>query len=217
LAHRAAAAVAALFVTLGCDAATLAVEISDHDGAPVADVVVYVVPQDAPPPALPDPPPHAVVDQLDLEFVPHILVVRSGTVVEFPNSDRVNHHVYSFSPAKAFELPLYKGSIYPPVTFADTGIVTLGCNIHDGMLGYVFVVSTPWFAKTDGAGRARLASLPEGRYLVHVWTPRIGRRDLPAGQEIAVAAEGDAAVSFRFESPLHPPHGEQSSLQWSAY
>lgn len=213
---RAAAGVIALAASLVSQAGTLTVEVFDRDGAPVADVAVYAVPDDGFPAVGADPP-RAVMDQVDLEFVPHILVVRSDTVVEFPNSDDVNHHVYSFSPAKSFELPLYKGSVYPPLTFDEAGVVTLGCNIHDNMLGYVLVVGTPWFAKTDAAGAATLKSLPRGRYRVRIWTPRIDKALLPASQEIALAATGDTALRFRFGEELHPPHRQETNLSWSAY
>ncbi len=217
LAHRAAACLLALSNALNCQAATLNVAVFDRAGAPIPDVAVYAVPQDGPPPRVADPPPHAIMDQVDLEFVPHVLIVQTGTVVDFPNSDHVNHHVYSFSEAKSFELPLYKGSVYPPLTFDEPGLVTLGCNIHDNMLGYILVADTPWFAMTDASGEARLDTLPAGRYRVHAWTPRSDRRDLPAGQTVDLHGGSEAALSFRFTKELFPPHGQDGSLSWSAY
>lgn len=212
----AAAGVMALALGFACHAGPLTVDVLDRDGIPVQGVAVYAV-RDHGSPAVTADPPHAIMDQVDFEFMPHILVVQSGTVVEFPNSDNVNHHVYSFSPAKSFELPLYKGSVHPPLIFDEAGIVTLGCNIHDGMLGYILVVDSPWFARTDAAGVATLKTLPEGRYRIRVWTPRIGKPGLPAGQEIDIPATGDAALTFRFEDKLYPPHRQDSNLTWSAY
>ncbi len=213
---RAAACVAAIALSFPAHAAPLTVEVVDREGAAVPDVAVYAVP-DKPAPGVGTEPPHAVMDQVDFEFVPHILVVQSGTVVEFPNSDNVNHHVYSFSPAKSFELPLYKGSVYPPLVFDEPGIVTLGCNIHDNMLGYILTLDTPWFAKTDAGGRATLSMLPAGHYTVRVWTPRIGKDGLPAGQAIAMGAAGGAVLTFRFEEKLYPPHSQNGNLTWSEY
>ena len=215
-AHRAAACLLAFTSGLACQGATLDVAAFDRDGAPVPGVAVYAVPEDEAPP-IADPPPHAVMDQVDLEFVPHVLVVQAGTVVDFPNSDHVNHHVYSFSEAKSFELPLYKGRVYPPVTFDEAGLVTLGCNIHDNMLGYILVTETPWFTTTDGTGQARLDALPAGRYRVHAWTPRSDERNLPAAQDVVVGGADDATLSFRFTQELFPPHGQDGSLSWSAY
>ena len=89
------------------------------------------------------------MDQAKNAFVPICWSCRPGTSVLFPNNDAVSHQVYSFSEAKTFELGLYKGNVYPPLQFDKPGVVVLGCNIHDGMLGYIVVVDTPYFALTD--------------------------------------------------------------------
>ena len=94
----------------------------------------------------------------------------------------MSHHVYSFSETKTFELPLYKGDVYPPVLFDQPGIVVLGCNIHDGMLGYVVVVDTPHFARTNEQGVALIDGVPNGDYAVTVWTPRVRPASLPPAQ-----------------------------------
>ena len=91
----------------------------------------------------------------------------------FPNHDDVRHQVYSFSQAKRFELPLYAGVPAQPVVFDKPGIVVLGCNIHDRMVGYVYVSESPFFAKTDADGKAVLADLPPRAYLVRVWHPQL--------------------------------------------
>ena len=90
----------------------------------------------------------AVVDQVDKEFTPKVNAILVGTSVIFPNHDNVRHQVYSFSPAKRFELPLYAGVPAQPVVFDTPGVVVLGCNIHDWMVGYVYVSESPYFAKT---------------------------------------------------------------------
>jgi plastocyanin len=115
----------------------------------------------------------AVMDQRDLAFVPRVMVVAAGTIVEFPNNDTVSHQVYSFSPAKKFQLPLYKGELHTPVKFEQTGLVVLGCNIHDEMVGYIYVTDAPYFGKTDGSGGLELAGIPAGDYRVTVWSPFI--------------------------------------------
>ena len=92
---------------------------------------------------LPEKPGREIVDQINLEFVPHVKPVVVGSPVYFPNKDDVRHHVYSFSPAKRFELPLYSGTPAAPVVFDRPGIVAIGCNIHDWMLGYIYVAETP--------------------------------------------------------------------------
>ena len=115
---------------------------------------------------------HAVMDQLDRAFVPDLLVVPVGSTVSFPNSDSVSHQIYSFSSAKRFQLPLYRGKPYPPVLFDQTGVVTLGCNIHDEMLAYLVVTDAPYFGRSDRAGS---------------WSAELGPGSL-SGDDLASAA-----------------------------
>ena len=106
------------------------VRVLAADGAPLPDAVVWITPGD-----LSQPPHPAVMDQINKTFVPYILPVQRGTTVRFPNSDPINHHVYSFSPSKRFELRLHhQGDAAQEVLFDKPGLVTLGCNIHDWML-----------------------------------------------------------------------------------
>jgi hypothetical protein len=111
------------------------------------------------------------VEQFDREFVPYVSVIQTGTAVAFPNRDPIAHHVYSFSPAKSFEIKLYTGRSPGEVRFEKPGVVTLGCNIHDWMIAYILVVSTPYFARSDEQGIARLRDLPAGPYELRVWHP----------------------------------------------
>ena len=120
--------------SLGClamasgHAASINVTVLDRDNRAVGDVVVTAMPRAAAP-ALPSSTPRAVMDQVNREFVPPVLVVRVGTEVAFPNSDTVAHQVYSFSPAKRFQLALYRGHAHPPLLFDKAGLVVLGCNL----------------------------------------------------------------------------------------
>jgi plastocyanin len=114
-----------------------------------------------------------VIDQRDKVFVPAVTVIQTGTEVNFPNSDAVSHHVYSFAQPNAFELPLYKGTRRPQVRFEKAGVVTLGCNIHDNMIGWIVVVDTPYFVKADAQGTAKLDQVAEGQYELFVWSPRL--------------------------------------------
>ena len=109
------------------------------------------------------------MDQVDKQFKPRVLPVQTGTSVDFPNSDKILHHVYSFSAAKTFELPLYKDKPAAPVLFDEPGVVTLGCNVHDWMIGYVVVVDTPWFAKTGKDGKISIKDAPPGDYKAYIW------------------------------------------------
>ncbi len=112
------------------------------------------------------------VAQRNKTYQPYVSVFQKGTFVRFINYDRVKHHVYSFSEAKSFELPLYSGAPPKSVQLNKAGIVTLGCNIHDWMLAYVYVAETPFFAKTNAQGKAILKNLPKGAYQLTVWHPQ---------------------------------------------
>ena len=168
--------------------------VSDDRGKPVADAVVSVTSPVAPPAAPPAAP--AVMDQQNKEFVPHVLTVAVGTPVAFPNRDNIRHHVYSFSSAKRFELPLYIGTPAAPVVFDRPGVVVLGCNIHDWMVGYVYVAGTPYFAKTGLDGRARVGALPPGTYEARVWHPRMKGDPEKTSQPIAVTAGEPDHLTF---------------------
>jgi plastocyanin len=206
-------------------AATLQVSVVDEQGQPIENVAVYAMPAhgagghaasaDSPAHAAPTP---AVMDQQALQFVPHLLVVQSGALITFPNGDKVSHHVYSFSETKTFELPLYKGDLHPPVLFERPGVVVLGCNIHDGMLGYVVVVDTPHFARTNVQGVASIDGVPNGDYAVTVWTPRVRPASLPAALPVAVTEVATLAVEVRITGRLAPAHEHAaSSLTWDRY
>ena len=167
----------ALFVTISGAARGqtpgIDVRVVDRQGTPVADAVVVAVPAD-PNARLPARLAHdSVVDQIDKQFVPRVQVVEVGTAVTFPNNDHVRHQVYSFSPARRFELPLYAGVRAKPILFEKPGIVVLGCNIHDWMIGYIYVSESPYFAKTRADGTAVLANLPPRAYVVRVWHPQM--------------------------------------------
>jgi plastocyanin len=180
-----------LSLALPAAAATIDVHVTDGRGAPIRDAVVYAVPEGrtAPPPRR-----AAVMDQKNRMFIPHVLPIQTGTSVRFPNSDDIRHHVYSFSPAKPFQLPLYKGMPANPIVFDRPGVVTLGCNIHDQMSAYIVIVDTPFFEKTGANGSATLKDVDAGRYSLHVWYQDM--RDEPVPESVTVAARDRIAVSF---------------------
>jgi len=170
----------------------LTVRVRDAAGAPVDEAVVWAIPErGVPPPSASD----AVMDQRNRMFVPHVLAVRTGTAVRFPNSDNVRHQVYSFSPAKRFQLPLYEGSPAEPVIFDKPGVVSLGCNIHDRMSAYIVVVDTPYFGVTEG-GAAELRGLAAGNYTVHVWHARTRSETPPRFVELKESGTPDLEVTL---------------------
>ncbi len=191
-----------LSLALPLSAATIDVKVQDARGRAVHDAVVYAIPEGR---QLPLAKRTAVMDQKNRMFIPHVLAVQTGTSVQFPNSDDVRHHVYSFSPAKPFQLPLYKGTPATPEVFDKAGVVTLGCNIHDQMSAFIVVVDTPYFEKTAASGQATLRDLDAGRYNVRVWYPDM--RTEPQPQSITLSGSERASVSFTTGAAAAPPHG----------
>lgn len=166
---RAALLALALAWTGAAAAASLTAMVRTSAGVPVADAAVVIEPKSGP---LPQSRSRANIEQRDREFVPYLTIVQKGTSIDFPNRDPFKHHVYSFSPAKVFEIKLYAGKPANPVLFDKTGEVALGCNIHDWMEAHVLVVDTPWFAKTGADGLARIENVPAGAYRLRLWHPR---------------------------------------------
>src|SRR6266850_2422400 len=111
------------------------------------------------------------VAQKDLAFLPPLLPVQIGTTVEFPNLDDTFHNIFSYSPAKRFDLGRYRPEErpIPSVIFDKVGLVTLHCDIHEHMRGLILVLKTPYFVMTDTAGRFRLDRLPPGHYTLKAW------------------------------------------------
>lgn len=218
--HGAAMLLALLLMLAGmavARAASMHVLVLGPDGTPVPEVAVYVERPEGAPTAAPLA--AATMDQIDTRFVPHMLVIQTGTAVEFPNSDVVAHHVYSFSKPNNFVLPLYKGDAYRPITFEHAGVVILGCNIHDGMLGYIVVVDTGIFGITDAAGRVVLdVGAGATEYVVNIWSPRIRDDHAALRQVVSNPSQSDVQVSFGLQKKIRPPHESQSAaVQWSDY
>ncbi|GGB25064.1 hypothetical protein GCM10011380_13300 [Sphingomonas metalli] len=182
-----------LGATLACSLATaaaaapVAITVRGADGAPLSGAVVTVT---APGVAAPVPRGTYAVEQRDIQFQPHVLIVPVGATVAFPNRDKVRHHVYSFSRPKKFDLKLYGREDSRTVTFDQPGVVALGCNIHDTMSGFVVVTATPFAIQSDGAGYARFADVPAGRVTVQVWHPSIRAPGNTLSQTAQIGASG---------------------------
>ena len=145
--------------------------------------------------AAPKPPTAPAMDQRNQQYVPYVLPVRTGTTVKFPNTDNIQHNVYSFSPAKTFELKLFGRSTTPEVVFDKAGVAVLGCNIHDWMLGFVVVLDTPYFGKSARNGTVTLRDLPAGEYTVNVWQPNMQDDDKPV-QKVTLGVDDNGKASF---------------------
>jgi len=182
-------------LALPAQAGSLAARIVDKKGEPVEGAVLLAFAEGGAPG--PRKPVVVDVDQVNKEFVPRVSAVAVGTPIRFPNYDQIRHHVYSFSPAKTFEIPLYKGVPADPIVFDKAGVVTLGCNIHDWMQGYVLVTEASHFATSDASGAAKLEGLPAGAVRLQVWHPNLDGQ--PEDTERSVRLEPDGSQTLTFE------------------
>lgn len=173
-------------------AGELTLDVLDAAGAPIENAVVYAEPEAKG--SLPIAP--AMIEQRGKQFNPLVSVVQTGTDVTFPNFDSVRHHVYSFSPAKTFELKLYSGVPANPVKFDKAGTVVLGCNIHDNMLAFIQVVDTPYFAKTNKMGKAKLNDLPNGNYTLKAWHYALAKEQEIFEKPITIKGSQAVAVNL---------------------
>ncbi len=181
-------------------AGEISVDVLDSAGAPIENAVVYAEPESkvtltiAP----------AVIEQRGKQFNPLVSVVQTGSEITFPNFDSVRHHVYSFSPAKTFELKLYAGVPASPVKFDKAGTVVLGCNIHDFMLAFIEVVDTPYFAKTGKTGKVVLHDLPNGNYTLKAWHYALAKEKEIFEKPITVKGSEVATVNLTLKPFLIP-------------
>jgi plastocyanin len=204
----------ALLTAATTRSAELSVMVRNNKGGAVADAVVSLIPLDPGAATSAGSAPRTEIAQENQEYTSYVTVVQAGSRVYFPNRDTVQHHVYSLSKAKKFELPLYNPGSAESIAFDVSGVVTLGCNIHDWMLAYVLVVPTPYFAKSDGAGTAAVTA-PAGRYRLEVWHPR-----LATGLSEELTLADGPAVHRDFALTLKPdrrirrgPEGKNSSYR----
>lgn len=132
------------------------VKVVDQDNQPLPNAVVeYTIPSFSAQPLSTQASSKQhiyIMDQINKQFEPHVLIIPKNSFVSFPNSDDIRHHVYSFSEAKTFELKLYAGKPKNPVLFNNAGIVIMGCNIHDAMVGYIYVSSNNMALLSDSKG-----------------------------------------------------------------
>jgi hypothetical protein len=196
-----AAFLLALLIPLQAMAGDVVVSLHTAQAKPIADAVVTIAAPHAGPIRFPWP---YRMAQQNLQFDPFVLVVPVGADVDFPNRDEVRHHVYSFSPAKTFELKLYGRDQTRVVRFDKPGIVPLGCNIHDNMVAFIVVVDTPFAAKTDVSGQAVIHGVPAGAQALRVWHPYLRAPGNAVSLTIAVPRDGVVrqAVSGELRAPL---------------
>jgi plastocyanin len=184
-------------------AAPLAVQVVDAAGKPVRDAVVTFYPAGAAARA-PRNGGRYTVSQKNLQFHPFLSVVPVGADVSFPNLDPTRHHVYSFSPAKKFELKLFAKDQSRTVHFDKPGVVALGCNIHDAMSAFIVVTDSAWTARTNAQGLAVFGDVPNAAGRVTVWHPYLRA---PGGvvEQAVTPSKRSVSLSIRLRPPPAVP------------
>jgi plastocyanin len=206
-----------VLIMLSCfttQAKNVKIQVNDIHKIPLGNIVVYVEPEHSEmlTKEQSSVKPTATMDQVNRQFLPHILVINKSTKISFPNSDKIKHHVYSFSPTKTFEIKLYSDEHSDPLLFDKTGEVMLGCNIHDWMLGYVFVVDTQWFGKTNLQGDIAF-DLPDGKYTLKIWHPLMQDNDKYFTKTIAVSSDTNLKVNLKEAmKPAYAAYEEDDEL-----
>jgi plastocyanin len=128
----------------------------------------------------------ATLDQRNETFVPRVLAITVGTTVDFPNSDRVYHNVFSLSGAKRFDLGRYAAGRSRSVRFDRPGIVRVFCEIHSHMSAFILVFNHRYFAVTSADGRYQITRVPPGQYTLVAWNEGAIRESRP----VAIGADG---------------------------
>ena len=185
----------------------------DQAGNPVVDAVIGI-------PAVAGTPNNAkniaVMDQIDKQFLPRVLTIQQGQQVAFPNSDDIRHHVYSFSATKPFEIKLFKGAVNAPILFEKSGIVVLGCNIHDQMVGYIYVAQDEQTFISNAQGEVLL---PDSANVINVWhanlsTQNTKRESVDIGQ---LPSTTNGTVQLRLNLLGQQQESEQSQPSTSKF
>ena len=194
--------IAVVFSLVCCSLTSLAGTLSTvaytKSGEVMSDVIIYATPIGQA--VSPKKPIEAqVIAQDHSQFTPFVSVVQLGTEVKFPNYDKIEHHVKSFSAAKEFEIKPYERTTPAPILFDKTGIVVVYCLLHEWMRAYILVVDTPYFGKSDATGTVTIANLPAGNYEVRAWHPDMGSIKPALMQKLVVDTHGDQRLTFNFD------------------
>ncbi len=206
-----------------CSLSTLSISYAEHLNVVVTDsngkkqdqVVIFLEPQSQL--GKVSKPVDIIIDQRDKEFIPFVTVVQKGTSIRFPNSDAIRHHVYSFSKQFNFQIPLY-GNVEPkPIQFNTSGVIPLGCNIHDWMKAFVFVSETPYFSLSNKSGAAKVNNIPKGKYLAKLYHPSMKNWKSQPGKLIEINGNNVPTIQLVMKEKkkvfrsFRPPTGGFSS------
>ena len=202
---RLATSLIALSIGGNAYAGDLTVSVRDADAKPVPDAVVMVYPNGQPTKGPIKFPWAYRISQQNIQFNPFMLVVPVGADVQFPNLDKVRHHVYSFSPGNKFEIKLYGHEENRTAKMNAPGVAAIGCNIHDRMVGFIRVVDTAYAGKTDANGVITVRDVPAGAVTAKVWHPYL--RALKNEKTLAITNVGAGAARETVTVELRQPSG----------
>lgn len=182
------------FSSLANSSFSYQLSLSQPDGSPAANVVVYLEPQG-----------HqlseinqqtVVIGQRDKAFVPYISVAQRGSQVDFNNDDNITHHIYSAAGDNKFSFQIKSGETHSKHDFDHSGVVPMGCNIHDWMGAYLLLVDTPLFNKTNAQGMVEFTAVPAGDYQLVVWHPELKTTNQQLSQKLNINNDGKLALSL---------------------
>lgn len=205
-------AVIGILALIGCgvfsttsSAEQLQISVQAPDGSAVEDLVVYAEPLQSGLVSDRETPP-LQINQKNKTFAPYVSVIQRNSAVNFVNQDDITHHIYSVSGNNRFSFKIAAGETGQIIAGAGNSAgaeaVAMGCNIHDWMSGYLLVLDTPYYAKTDSQGRVALDIEQPGDYRVNVWHPQIQTPDHRMKMDVSLA--GEVAFNMQLNQPLAP-------------
>ena len=194
-----------------CWAANVSFSIVDKDNKPLADAIVSLIPtsKGAINMAATMTAPSAQMSQSEKQFSPHIVAVQQGQKVQFPNEDSIKHQVYSLSELQQFDLTVEAGATEYGPEMTTTGAINIGCNIHDWMQAYVYVVNTPWFAQSDSNGSVSITVPDNETFRWQLWYPRISDSEPSLSGEVETPEQ---LIAISLQSALLPAYDEASDF-----
>ncbi|HYO82269.1 MAG TPA: carboxypeptidase regulatory-like domain-containing protein [Bryobacteraceae bacterium] len=175
-------------------AVTGTVVLRDSKAKDSSGVAVWLTPAPGTPAAPPAPPGRATIIQKNKKFIPHVLAIRTGTAVDFPNYDPIFHNAFSNFSGQIFDVGLYKPGSSRTVMFGRPGVVRVFCNIHAAMSAVIVVVNTPWYATTAASGEFRIPAVPPGSYRLHVFHERATPEELSKVDRTVTVNAGETGV-----------------------
>jgi len=184
------------------------INVQDYKGMPASDMVVYLQPLSGQQLSQSDE--IVTVTQQNEAFAPYITVSQTKKQVNFVNQDDITHQIYSADSDNRFSFTIRAGSEHLANAFDHEAEISMGCNIHDWMSGYLLVVDTPYFAKTDAQGQVRFSLSELGQYNIVVWHPQLPTQEhrVIQPQTITQSAEYNVSLTKKLDTIPTQQHND---------